>query len=81
MFLFFVQDTSVVFPALPILTVIALTVIIAKKSEPAGNMYQLYPCLYLISFGFVFAKVTCKLIVSDLTLSYGLSTFVYIERY
>lgn len=46
------------------LTVIILTVMIAKKSELSDSIYQLYPCLYLTTFGFVFAKVTCKLIVS-----------------
>jgi len=54
----------VLFPAFPIFTVLALTVVIAKKSEPSGDIYTQYPCIYLFTFGFLFAKVACKLIVS-----------------
>ncbi|KAF6029573.1 CEPT1 [Bugula neritina] len=61
-----VADTSVLFPVFPIFTVLALTVVIAKKSEPSGDIYTQYPCIYLFTFGFLFAKVACKLIVAHM---------------
>ena len=55
------QDTSVVFPALPLGLVIALALMIYKKSP--SRLFQNHPVLYVISFGMVGAKVTNKLVV------------------
>lgn len=60
--LLFVQGTSVLSPFLHIGSVIALAVMIYKKS--AVQLFEKHPCLYILTFGFVSAKITNKLVVS-----------------
>jgi len=62
-----IAGTSILSPLLPILVVIVPTVVIYKKSPT--NLYELNPCLYLLTFGLVIAKVTNKLVVAHMTKS------------
>lgn len=57
-----VQGTSVLSPFLHIGSVITLAVMIYKKS--AVQLFEKHPCLYILTFGFVSAKITNKLVVS-----------------
>lgn len=70
------------FPAFPIMTVLALTIMIARKSEAHDRIYQEYPSLYIATFGFIFAKITCRLIVSMSTFYMHLqpSSYMYTVR-
>jgi choline/ethanolamine phosphotransferase len=61
MFLFS-QGTSVLSPVLHIGSVIMLAMMIYKKS--AVQLFERHPCLYILAFGFVAAKITNKLVVS-----------------
>lgn len=56
------QGTSVLSPVLHIGSVIILAVMIYKKS--AVQLFEKHPCLYILAFGFVSAKITNKLVVS-----------------
>lgn len=49
-------------PFLHIGSVIALAAMIYKKS--AVQLFERHPCLYILTFGFVSAKITNKLVVS-----------------
>lgn len=57
------QGTSVLSPVLHIGSVIILAVMIYKKS--AVQLFEKHPCLYILAFGFVSAKITNKLVVSS----------------
>lgn len=56
------QGTSVLSPVLHIGSVIILAMMIYKKS--AVQLFEKHPCLYILAFGFVSAKITNKLVVS-----------------
>ncbi|XP_033646223.1 cholinephosphotransferase 1-like [Asterias rubens] len=62
-----VADTSVIAPALHIAFVILLEVIIKEKSHT--GLYENQPCVYLLTFGFVAAKIINKLVVAHMTKS------------
>lgn len=57
------QGTSVLSPVLHIGTVIILAMMIYKKSSV--QLFEKHPCLYILAFGFVSAKITNKLVVSQ----------------
>lgn len=57
------QGTSVLSPVLHIGSVIILAMMIYKKS--AVQLFEKHPCLYILAFGFVSAKITNKLVVSQ----------------
>lgn len=61
--LFSAQGTSVLSPFLHIGSVITLAAMIYKKS--AVQLFEKHPCLYILTFGFVSAKITNKLVVSS----------------
>lgn len=52
-------------PILPLLIVITVAFTIYQKSTE--NIYENHPCLYMIAFGIVMAKITVKLIVAKMT--------------
>jgi hypothetical protein len=56
------QGTSVLSPVLHIGSVIILAMMIYKKS--AIQLFEKHPCVYILAFGFVSAKITNKLVVS-----------------
>ncbi|KAH3891055.1 choline/ethanolaminephosphotransferase 1-like isoform X1 [Dreissena polymorpha] len=60
-----VAGSSTIFPVLPIGLLLALQVIIANKT----SVYVDQPCLYLLSFGFVYSKITNSLVVAHMTKS------------
>ncbi|KAK7879718.1 hypothetical protein WMY93_033568 [Mugilogobius chulae] len=62
-----IAGTSVLSPVLHIGTVIILAMMIYKKS--AVELFQRHPCLYVLAFGFVSAKITNKLVVAHMTKS------------
>ncbi|KAK3101546.1 hypothetical protein FSP39_004372 [Pinctada imbricata] len=62
-----IAGTSTIFPVFPIAIVLGLGVIIANKSP--SNMYENNPCLYLLTFGIVAARVTNRLVVAHMTKS------------
>lgn len=57
------QGTSVLSPCFHIGSVIILAMMIYKKS--AVQLFEKHPCLYILAFGFVSAKITNKLVVSQ----------------
>ncbi|KAJ3602996.1 hypothetical protein NHX12_030740 [Muraenolepis orangiensis] len=59
--------TSVLSPVLHIGSVIMLAIMIYKKS--AVQLFERHPCLYILAFGFVAAKITNKLVVAHMTKS------------
>ncbi|RNA33640.1 cholinephosphotransferase 1 isoform X2 [Brachionus plicatilis] len=59
-----VADSSIVFPVFPLLLFIFLAFSIASKSQ---TVYLDNKCLYLITFGIVWAKITINLIVAHMT--------------
>lgn len=59
------QGTSVLSPVLHIGSVIILAMMIYKKS--AVQLFEKHPCLYILAFGCVSAKITNKLVVSRLS--------------
>lgn len=61
-FNFYGQGTSVLSPFIPIAVVVLPAFIIYKKS--ATNLVENHPCLYLLTFGLIIAKITNKLVVS-----------------
>ncbi|XP_062619874.1 choline/ethanolaminephosphotransferase 1-like [Saccostrea cucullata] len=62
-----IAGTSTIFPVFPIGIVITLAVVIAHKSP--SHLFENYPCLYLLSFGLLAAKVINRLIVAHMTKS------------
>ncbi|XP_077289835.1 choline/ethanolaminephosphotransferase 1 bbc isoform X8 [Arctopsyche grandis] len=62
-----VAGTSVLSPVIPFSMVIVPAFIIYQKSE--SLVYENHPCLYIIAFGMVAAKVTNRLVVSHMTKS------------
>ncbi|XP_035218097.1 choline/ethanolaminephosphotransferase 1-like [Stegodyphus dumicola] len=62
-----VAGTSVLSPSIPIGIVITLAFMIYQKSTE--NIYENHPCLYILAFGIVAAKVTNKLVVAHMTRS------------
>lgn len=61
-----IAGTSIISPLLPIASVVVAAVIIYIKSPT--SLYENHPCLYLLTFGLVIAKVTNRLVVSVFTL-------------
>ncbi|XP_051890864.1 choline/ethanolaminephosphotransferase 1-like isoform X2 [Pristis pectinata] len=62
-----IAGTSVLSPFLHIGTVITLALMIYKKST--SRLFENNPCLYILTFGFVSAKITNKLVVAHMTKS------------
>ncbi|XP_053083094.1 choline/ethanolaminephosphotransferase 1b isoform X1 [Pangasianodon hypophthalmus] len=62
-----IAGTSVLSPVLHIGSVILLAMMIYKKS--AIQLFEKHPCLYILAFGFVSAKITNKLVVAHMTKS------------
>ncbi|XP_072569394.1 choline/ethanolaminephosphotransferase 1-like isoform X2 [Paramormyrops kingsleyae] len=62
-----IAGTSVLSPFFHIGSVITLAVMIYKKS--AVQLFERHPCLYILVFGFVSAKITNKLVVAHMTKS------------
>lgn len=56
------QDTSVLSPGLHIGLILTLAFIIFKKSS--SQLFEHHPCLYVLTFGMVIAKISNKLVVS-----------------
>ncbi|XP_046886571.1 choline/ethanolaminephosphotransferase 1-like [Hypomesus transpacificus] len=59
--------TSVLSPFFHIGTVITLAIMIYKKSSV--QLFEKHPCLYILAFGLVSAKITNKLVVAHMTKS------------
>lgn len=59
-----VAGTSVLSPSIPIALVVVPAFIIYQKST--GGIYEHHPCLYIIAFGMVAAKVTNRLVVAHM---------------
>lgn len=57
-----IAGTSIISPLAPIASVVVSAIIIYIKSPT--SLYENNPCLYLLTFGLVIAKVTNKLVVS-----------------
>lgn len=57
------QGTSVISPIIPLVAVVLSAFIISQKS--VDHVFETYPSLYIITFGMVSAKVTNKLVVSN----------------
>jgi hypothetical protein len=57
------KDTSIVFPVIPLGVFLFMASVIANKST--NGIYLSNVCLYILSFGLVWAKMTIQLIVSD----------------
>ncbi|KAG8439449.1 hypothetical protein GDO86_005600 [Hymenochirus boettgeri] len=62
-----VAGTSVLSPGLHIGLVLLLALMIYKKST--SNLFYQNPCLYTLTFGFVCAKITIKLVIAHMTKS------------
>ncbi|XP_066561568.1 cholinephosphotransferase 1 isoform X2 [Amia ocellicauda] len=62
-----VADTSVLSPGLHIGLILALAFMIFKKSS--SQLFEHHPCLYILTFGFVIAKISNKLVVAHMTKS------------
>ena len=60
-----IAGTSIISPLSPVACVVVPAVIIYIKSPT--NLYETNPCLYLLTFGLVQAKVTNKLVVAYMT--------------
>ncbi|XP_062850200.1 cholinephosphotransferase 1 isoform X2 [Trichomycterus rosablanca] len=61
-----VADTSVLSPGLHIGLILSLAFIIFKKS---ASLFEHQPCLYILTFGMVIAKISNKLVVAHMTRS------------
>ncbi|CAN8027189.1 unnamed protein product [Ixodes persulcatus] len=59
-----VAGTSVLSPSIPIALVVVPAFIIYQKSTT--SIYENHPCLYIIAFGMVAAKVTNRLVVAHM---------------
>ncbi|XP_077197075.1 cholinephosphotransferase 1-like [Paroedura picta] len=62
-----IAGTSVLSPGLHIALIIILALMIYKKSTT--HVFEKHPCLYALTFGFVCAKITQKLVVAHITKS------------
>ncbi|XP_023223282.1 choline/ethanolaminephosphotransferase 1-like isoform X2 [Centruroides sculpturatus] len=62
-----VAGTSVLSPFIPVGLVVIPAFIIYQKS--VRNIYENHPCLYILAFGIVSAKVTNRLVVAHMTKS------------
>lgn len=62
-----VAGTSVLSPFIPLAIVVFLAGTIYWKSP--SNVYENHPCLYILAFGLVCAKVTNRLVVAHMTKS------------
>ncbi|MFT7816897.1 hypothetical protein Z043-108980 [Arapaima gigas] len=62
-----VADTSVLSPGLHIGLILTMAFIIFKKSS--SQLFELHPCLYIITFGLVISKISNKLVVAHMTKS------------
>uniref|UniRef100_A0A671PNP3 Choline/ethanolaminephosphotransferase 1 n=1 Tax=Sinocyclocheilus anshuiensis TaxID=1608454 RepID=A0A671PNP3_9TELE len=62
-----VAGTSVLSPSFHIGVVITLALMIYKKSSM--QLFERHPCLYILAFGFVSAKLTNRLVVAHMTKS------------
>nr|XP_033809202.1 cholinephosphotransferase 1 [Geotrypetes seraphini] len=62
-----IAGTSVLSPGLHIGLVMTLAAMIYKKSTT--GLFEKHPCLYTLTFGFVSAKITNKLVVAHMTKS------------
>ncbi|XP_041366519.1 choline/ethanolaminephosphotransferase 1-like [Gigantopelta aegis] len=62
-----VAGTSTIFPMFPMALVIALEVMLQAKSP--NQLYEKHPCLYVITFGLLAAKVTNRLVVAHMSKS------------
>ncbi|XP_067913025.1 choline/ethanolaminephosphotransferase 1-like isoform X1 [Heterodontus francisci] len=62
-----IAGTSVLSPFFHIGAVITLALMIYKKST--SRLFENNPCLYILAFGFVSAKITNKLVVAHMTKS------------
>ncbi|RMB88360.1 hypothetical protein DUI87_35254 [Hirundo rustica rustica] len=60
-------ETSVISPFLHIGSLTALAAMIYKK--PAVQLFERHLCLYILTFGFVAAKITNQLVVAHVTKS------------
>ncbi|XP_064369932.1 cholinephosphotransferase 1 isoform X4 [Dromaius novaehollandiae] len=61
------KGTSVLSPGLNIGLLITLAIMIYKKSTT--QLFEKHPCLYVLTFGFVNAKISQKLVVAHMTKS------------
>ncbi|KAH0616993.1 hypothetical protein JD844_028534 [Phrynosoma platyrhinos] len=61
------KGTSVLSPGLHIGLIITLAIMIYKKSTT--QLFEKHPCLYALTFGFVSAKITQKLVIAHMTKS------------
>uniref|UniRef100_A0AAY4DBC3 Cholinephosphotransferase 1 n=1 Tax=Denticeps clupeoides TaxID=299321 RepID=A0AAY4DBC3_9TELE len=62
-----VADTSVLSPGLHIGLILTLAFIIFKKSS--SQLFEHHPCLYVLTFGMVIAKISNKLVIAHMTKS------------
>jgi hypothetical protein len=62
-----VAGTSIISPIIPFLLVIVPAFIISEKSR--SGLYLNHPVLYLLTFGLLAAKVSCRLVVSHMSKS------------
>uniref|UniRef100_A0A8D0C4D1 Cholinephosphotransferase 1 n=1 Tax=Salvator merianae TaxID=96440 RepID=A0A8D0C4D1_SALMN len=62
-----IAGTSVLSPGLHIGLIITLAFMIYKKSTT--HLFEKHPCLYVLTFGFVSAKITQKLVIAHMTKS------------
>jgi hypothetical protein len=62
-----VAGTSIISPILPFLLVIVPAFIISEKSK--SGLYLYHPVLYILHFGLLSAKVSCRLVVAHMSKS------------
>lgn len=62
-----IAGTSILSPIIPLMLVYSFTLIIYSKSM--SNAFVNYVAIYIITFGFVCAKITCKLVVAHMSKS------------
>ncbi|CRK95571.1 CLUMA_CG009035, isoform A [Clunio marinus] len=62
-----VAGTSIISPILPFLLVIIPAFIISEKSR--SGLYANHPVLYMLTFGLLAAKVSCRLVVAHMSKS------------
>ncbi|KAA3676259.1 uncharacterized protein DEA37_0013220, partial [Paragonimus westermani] len=67
-----VANTSVLFPICPLLLVLGSAVLMATRSP--SNIYHNHPCLFLLGFGAVMAKISQNLVIAHMTKS-GIALF------
>jgi hypothetical protein len=62
-----VAGTSIISPIIPFLLVVVPAFIISEKSR--SGLYVNHPVLYMLTFGLLSAKVSCRLVVSHMSKS------------